>query len=265
MRALIALPWWVLVVGLLAVCFGTVALTRWYVHRWPEDRRVQAAALATTLMAVFGALFAFLSAFLITNEWTQHNTAETAIANESAAVARLAWAADTPDVARADIVAALARDVRRSVQGDWPAMADGKTSGLPSDRPFRDLQTLVRSQATEHAVEAPSATEMFAALDGVAQGRRDRLVAANRVMPTAIYAVVMLSGLALIVNAVIVAASRPWRVGRIIGILTVVVALDLALVLVISGPFRGSYVASSEPLARVGTQLDAGWFGVSGR
>lgn len=262
MDRLIGSPGWLLLVGIAVLVFGTLAVARVVVGRlFPGDQIEEASALAGTLMAAFGALFAFLSAFLITNEWTQHNAAETAIANEAAASARLAWSADTPGVDRARVVAVVDAYLTATVHDDWPAMADGRLDPLPSDAPYRDLQTTVRAQATASGVESPSATEMLNALDGLAQGRRDRLVAAERVMPAAIYGVVVVSGLALVVNTVIVARSRPWRTGRIVGSIALVVTLDLALILLISGPFKGSYVAGSRPLQRVDAQVEQGWFG----
>lgn len=126
--------------------------------------------VAGSLMAAFGALFAFLSAFMITNEWTQHNTAETAIANEAVASASLSWAADTPGVDRTAILDAAGAYLDATVTDDWSAMGDGRLDSLPSDAPYRDLQRAVRQEATAKGVDPPSATEMLAALDALAQG-----------------------------------------------------------------------------------------------
>jgi hypothetical protein len=260
MRRLVELPWWVVVPAILLLCLGTMAGARRLVLVLFGGEVDRASDVAATLTAAFGALFAFLSAFLITNEWTQHNTAETAIANESAAIARLAWASDAPDVDQSLVVKALESYVDTTVADDWAAMSKGQVDALPSNQPYRELQTVARGEATATGVPSPTATEMLNALDALAQGRRDRLVAADRVMPGAIYGVVVLSGIALIVNTVVVAASRSWKTGRIVGSVALIIAFDLALALVISGPFEGSYVASPQPLQRVGTQLQAEWF-----
>lgn len=260
MRWLVELPWWVVVPAILLLCLGTVAGARRLVPVLFGDDVDRASAVAAALTAAFGALFAFLSAFLITNEWTQHNTAETAIANESAAIARLAWAADAPGVDQGRVVQTLGGYLDTTVADDWTAMGTGQVDALPSDRTYRDVQTVVRHEATASGVSSATATEMLSALDALAQGRRDRLVAADRVMPAAIYGVVVISGLALIINTVIVASSRSWKSGRIVGSVALIVALDLALALVISGPFEGSYVASPRPLQRVDAQLHDGWF-----
>lgn len=261
MRALASLPWWILLLGALALCFATVAGSRWLGRRLYGDDPMRAGGLAATLTAVFGALFAFLSGFLITTEWTQHTSAEGAVANEAAAAARLAWAADTPGVDQAKVHDAVHRYLDVSVQQDWEAMSHGLPDALPSDGTYREVERTVRQEATARGIENPSATEMLSALDSLAGGRRDRLVAADRVMPAAIYTVVLLSGLALILNSVLAATPDPWRIGRIVGLVAIVVALDLALVLQISGPFQGAYVVSSAPLERVSTQLGQGWFG----
>jgi hypothetical protein len=245
---------------LLAVCFLTAGVVRRAGPRLLGDEAAAAGTVATALMAVFGALFAFLSAFLITNEWTAHNRAETAIANEAAAAARLGWAADAPGLDQQELLGQVDDYLRTTITDDWPAMADGALDSLPSDTRYRTLERGARSQATAGDVATPPASEVLAALDALAQGRRDRLVAAERTMPAAIFGMVLLSGLALVVNASVLTAARSKRAASLVGLLTLVVALDLALVLLISGPFRGSYVASPRPLERVVQQIDDGWF-----
>ena len=140
MRALASLPWWILLLGALALCFATVAGSRWVGRRLYGDDPMRAGGLAATLTAVFGALFAFLSGFLITTEWTQHTSAEGAVANEAAAAARLAWAADTPGVDQAKVHDAVHRYLDVSVQQDWEAMSHGLPDALPSDGTYREVE-----------------------------------------------------------------------------------------------------------------------------
>ena len=51
------------------------------------------AQIAAPLTTAFGALFAFLTAFVITIEWNQHRDVEKTIGEEADASVRLIWAA----------------------------------------------------------------------------------------------------------------------------------------------------------------------------
>lgn len=258
--SLASLPWWLLFPGLvltaLAVAFGIRPIVRHVLGHGADHAGLVAASLTTA----FGALFAFLSAFLITTEWSQHSAAESAIAAEAASVARLAWSADAPGVDQALVLADLEAYLD-STTADWSAMADGRTSPLASDADYRRVQVDVRAQAALPGVPTASASEMLAALDAVAGARRERLSAAARQLPTAIVVVVVVSGLALVVNSVILAAGRSRRAAGPIAAIAIVVGLDLALVFMVSSPFRGTLIAEPTPLERVATEMRTGWFG----
>lgn len=69
------------------------------------------------------------------------------------------------------------------------------------------------------------------------------------------------SGVVLCLNAIAVAVSLNGWVAIVIGGLVVLIALDLALVVAISDPFRGSLRVVPRPLEEVQRELEAGRFG----
>src|SRR4029453_6779799 len=60
----------------------------------PADDQPEPGTLAPALMAAFGALFAFLTAFGINLEWGHHRDAEQTIGKEADAALRIAWASE---------------------------------------------------------------------------------------------------------------------------------------------------------------------------
>jgi hypothetical protein len=97
---------------------------------------------------------------------------------------------------------------------------------------------------------------MLGALDTVTSLRRERLATSARELPALYLVVVMASGLALIVNAAALAIDRGHRVARLTAGLVVVVSLVLALLLAVTAPFRGGFIADGEPIDAVRSGLE---------
>ena len=69
-----------------------------------------------------------------------------------------------------------------------------------------------------------------------------------------------LSGIALTINAVILVLENAGRSSFVVLSVVLIVALDLALLLVLAAPFRGTLEASPAPLTVVRTEIETGFF-----
>ena len=79
-------------------------------------------------------------------------------------------------------------------------------------------------------------------------------------MPLPLFLLSVIAGLALIVNAgAVTLRSGRWTTVVSVGIV-VIVALDLALILAIAGPFRGPFEASREPIATLYVEMRDGTY-----
>jgi hypothetical protein len=110
-------------------------------------------------------------------------------------------------------------------------------------------------------VSPATAVELLGAADGLATSRRDRLSLARRTVPPAFLLLAFSSGVILSLNAVLLSLRiEGWAALAIMG-LVVVTALDLALVVAVSEPYKGTIVVDPRPLADVVDDLDRGVFG----
>src|SRR5205085_2393259 len=75
--------------------------------------------VAGSLMGALGALFAFLTAFVITIEWGQHREAEHTVGMEADACARLAWISQSPGCDGVTIRRDLAAYLRSVLSEEW--------------------------------------------------------------------------------------------------------------------------------------------------
>jgi Protein of unknown function (DUF4239) len=216
--------------------------------------------IAGPLMGALGALFAFLTAFVITTEWGQHREAEHTVGMEADACVRLAWISQSPGCDGAAIRRDLAAHLDSVLNEEWPALADGGGCEATHDR-MSELQYRVRGVAAEPGVPASVSNDLTAAADAVAVTRAERLNAAARDLPTPLFLLAFLSGVVLTLNATVLALHLDHAHGLAIAGIVALVPLDLALLLAIAMPFKGDLRVEAHALGRVLDNLTRGRYG----
>ncbi len=207
--------------------------------------------IAGSLMGALGALFAFLTAFAITTEWGQHRDAENTTGMEADACIRLAWVSDSPGCDGVAIRGDLAAYVQSVLDEEWPTLArHGDGCDATHDR-MSALQYRVRHIAAEPDVPSSVSADLTTAADAIAVTRSNRLNAAARDLPTPLFLLAFLSGVALAINAVVLALHLDRGHSLAIGGIVALIPLDLALLLAIAMPFGGDLCVDAHPLARV--------------
>lgn len=219
------------------------------------------ATIASRLMPVVGTLFALLTAFVITNQWNRSRDAEQTVGEEADASVRLALATTSPHVHGADL-RRLQVDYLRSVLDDeWATLRHEAVGSDVTATHLRHLQRAVRSAAVGPDVLSSVSSDLLASSEGVAVARRDRLNLAGHGLPAPLFLLAFLSGVVVCLNSIAIAAQFHSWVALIIVALVVVVALDLALVVAISDPFRGSISVVPTPITAVIGDFRTGQFG----
>jgi Protein of unknown function (DUF4239) len=216
--------------------------------------------IAGPLMGALGALFAFLTAFVITTEWGQHREAEHTLGMEADACVRLAWISQSPGCDGAAIRRDLAAYLSSVLDEEWPELANGGGCEATHDR-MSELQYRVRGVAAQPDVPASVASDLTTAADAIAVTRAERLNAAARDLPTPLFLLAFLSGVVLTLNAIVLALHRDHAHGLAVAGIVALVPLDLALLLAIAMPFQGDLRVGGHPLARVLDNLTRGRYG----
>jgi hypothetical protein len=254
-------PAWVLVIGwlllLLAVAIGGVLFVQRIV---PVEDRSRVPSLASPLMPALGATFAVLAAITLSSEAGYLKSAQDDVSNEAAAASRLAWAATSPDVNGGPVHSALQNYLVSTRRFEWSQDDAERDSDPATADALAALERTVRSEAARTELGTPASTELLASLDSLTSARRTRLAAAERTLPALYVMTLIISGLALVANAGALVASVARRSMLLISGLAVVVALCLALLFAITGPFRGPLAVSGQPIDRVVDDLQSGFF-----
>jgi hypothetical protein len=258
---LTALPVGALVVGSLVLALAVAAASRIALAaavRPAEADHVH--AIAAPLMPALGATFAVLVALTLANEATNLRAAQDTVSREAAEASRLAWAATSPRVDTVPVHDALADYVRATRSAEWRGIDESGDVDPSTAAALARLERVVRDEAARDELGTPASTELLAALDAVSEGRRARIAAADRDLPALYVLTLVVSGLALIVNAGALAFRASFRASLLVAGLAGVVGLSLALLFAIAAPWDGGLVASGEPLDAVLRDLESGFF-----
>jgi len=97
-------------------------------------------------------------------------------------------------------------------------------------------------------------------MDALTADRRARLAAASRELPSLYVITLAVSGAALIANAGVLTMRAGFRSALIIGGLTLVIGLSIALIFALGTPWRGPIVVSGGPIDAVIHDITTGYF-----
>jgi len=250
-----------LVAGSLAIALLIAVASRLALRALlPESEREGAHTVAAPLMSPLGAAFAILAALTLANEASFLTSSQQIVSNEAADASRLAWAATMPGVRTAPIQASLASYLQAVRGHEWHGVSAAEGNDAPTLRTLAHLERGVRTQAARSVVGTPTSSELLTAMDSLTIDRRDRLAAAAREPPGFYVITLAFSGFALIAGAAALTLRARRRVTLLIGGLTIVVGLSLALILALGNPWRGTTFVGGHPVDVVIRDLGTGYF-----
>jgi hypothetical protein len=256
-----SLPVGVLIVGWLGLALLVAALGRLGVRALvPAEERDQVPQITSPLMPALGAAFAIFAALTLAGEAGYLRAAEGLVSDEAAASSRLAWAATSPGVDSEPIHSALRDYLKTTRIREWED-GDALSGDDPaSARSIAGLEEAVRTEAARPTLGSPSSSELLASLDAVTSSRRARVAAASRQIPGLYVGTLVVSGLALIVNAGALTFRSRLRTSLLVMGLAMLVGLSLALLFSMTAPWLGPLTVSGHPLDAIIHDLETGFF-----
>jgi hypothetical protein len=246
--ALSGMPLWksgLLVVGL-GTLFGMLgpALLRRYlgIERLKINNEV-----AGFKFAVVGVVYAVILGFATVVTWEKFRDAEAAVQEEAGAVTaldRLANGLEQPSAQK--IQAQLHNYVRGVIDDDWPAMNDGHYS----HKVTQELDGLYGAVIAHemHPGEQSIVSEMFYQLDQVTLARRARLGAAEGIIPSVIWGILIGGALVTVLFTFFFGSASLIAQVLMNGLLSCLVFVALWVIAEINFPFTGPVHVTPEPL-----------------
>ncbi|CAM8645917.1 LivK ABC-type branched-chain amino acid transport systems, periplasmic component [Acidimicrobiia bacterium] len=256
MNWLTSLPTLALLLIVMSVIGAISASLYLLIDRKIGGHREHAGMAAAAYMTALGSLFAILTGFLINSEYSTLREARQIVGTEAAASSRLASATEgLPSVDASALQVRLGQYLRDASTSDWKALADGDAQDSPAFLSLRELQATVFSISSRPYAPAATVDAMDNAIAELTSSRRELISLANSEMPFQLFALSAIAGLALIINAMFVALRTGGSTAYVAVGIIVIVALDLALILGISAPFRGPFIVDKEPIQTMSEEV----------
>jgi hypothetical protein len=143
---------------------------------------------------------------------------------------------------------------------EWHGSAAANGDDPATAMALANLERIVRNQSARPTIGTPTSNELLTTLDAMTTQRRLRLAAASRSLPDFYAVLVIVMGLALIVNTSVVGTRGGKHAAFVTLGLTIVIALSIALLFALATPWRGAIEVSGHPIDSVITDLKIGYF-----
>jgi hypothetical protein len=246
---LVGLPTVALFLGLVTLGLAIAVGMSWLATRAIEDDvRTRTSTSVTTVVGVVAGLYAVLVAFVIVNEWQTFNNAQAQVSAESAAISTAYFDAGVlPEPSRTQIQQALIGYDRSVVCVEFPYLASHQGPALPTRSALAHV-----FETMAHASPDVQASAFYSSavteVGQIASARRARINAASSPLPNLLLVVILVTSLALVsVASVLDTQHRRWHL-ILTTALTILVALNLALIVTLDRPFDGAATISDAPL-----------------
>jgi hypothetical protein len=250
--------------AILVICifgaFGFAWLVAFLLNRFVKaSSRPDSSYIAGKYMTAFGSLFAFLTGFLINAEYTTLKSAQSYVGQEVAAATQLASASATLPPPDADRIQDQMVVYLSSLPGaEWSSLSNKRPEDSPSGQYLSDLQQQVYTLSERKYPSSAALSSMAGGIEEMTQARRQRLVIASSSLPLPLLLLCLVAGAALIVNALVTVIKAGARYSLVATGLVLLVALDTAAILAITGPFQGPFIAKSAPIEKLVDEIQEG-------
>jgi hypothetical protein len=195
--------------------------------------------VAGFIYAVLGVAYAVLMGLMVVAVWEQWAAAKTIADDEASEVAEIFWIAHQLPQPQGHHVQELARSYARVVvDEEWPLMEQGKSSprawatldeirdSIQSLNPTTDAQLVLYQQALER-------------VHGLADARRDRLLAAEDGLPAILWVVLIIGGTLVVGFTYLFGMENNTTHILMVATLALVISMVLFTVGALNYPFRG--------------------------
>jgi hypothetical protein len=247
---LLQVPAPLLAVLFVVVIVGAALLGMWFVRRHTDFESLEAhKEVAGFLIAVVGALYSVLLAFVVVSVWESFEDADRVAQREADLVVSLFRDAEAFPDDRADLRASIRSYAESVVDDEWPSMADDQREAPETDVALHRVFNGYREVEPTGAAEDVFLRNALDRLDDITESRRERIAAAATQLPRPLWNV-LLAGCVITVGFTLFFPVKAVRVQAVmVGALAAMTALMLFLVLILDLPFTGDLAVKSTAMS----------------
>jgi hypothetical protein len=207
------------------------------------------------VIAVVGAIYAVLLAFITVMVWEDHNDAGTVVATEAAVVGTLYDnASGLHDPMGTDLRGLIRAYAREVVENEWPAHAVGAPlrSATETLRQIRETLLGIEPVSERHKIYL---ARLIDGMNRLHEARQSRLGMADAGIGPTVWSILIAGSCCTLSLCLFFGIADP----RIHGLMTAVLAASIAVVMVLivafDYPFRGSEQIAPDPFLRAMAEM----------
>jgi hypothetical protein len=198
-------------------------------------------------LEVVGAIYGIVLAFVIVLMWQSIDTARDAVSDEASALAQFAVDIRVlPPDDRARVEDSLSGYLNAVLDDEWHTMEDGKES-VRAHRALDGLFAAMEQVRPMTAVQQTWYEEALSKLNDSAGHRRKRIEAMSNELPVPVDILLFGGGIITLAFVVIHGSRRSGVHTFVVGALTLLIAYNLFLVVILDYPFSGDIRVTPEP------------------
>ncbi|WP_280265708.1 DUF4239 domain-containing protein [Nocardia wallacei] len=238
-----AWAWFALLVPVVTVLLGVVVMRRSLRRGGGPGGYNEATG---TVFQAVGALYAVLLAFIVVNEWNSLQEASANTFEEANHLGALYWDARAlPAEVGRELEATTQQYARVVIAKEWPLLGDGGYNPEATELVYR-----MRDQINALPTEDPRTQLVFehslSTVNDLAAARRERLSQSGHNVPTVLWIALAVGAMVTVGFTFFLGLPKFWTQLLLVGSLTVLVVLSLALVMMLDQPFVGSIAVQPE-------------------
>jgi hypothetical protein len=251
--AIMQRPLWLSILLLVIVPSLIAAGGPWVVRRFfPVEAIAANNEVAGFKFATIGVVYAVLLGLAVISVWERFSEADSAATEEAAALASIERLAD--GLAPADGVQlrnALTRYANAVIDDEWPAMARSGGRGETTHTALQDLYRVVLGLGAPDQRSAVLLGAIVTQLDIVTDSRRERLDAAEGILPGVIWLVLFVGAVVVLGFTFFFGLDSVAVQMLMTGMLALLIFLALFVALAIDHPFAGATGVQPDAMQRV--------------
>jgi hypothetical protein len=229
---------------LLALLFLSVAIgaslgAMWLVRRSTELETLEShKEVAGFIIAIIGALYSVLLAFVVASVWEQFEDAAV-LAEREAEMAISLYRDASVFSTEAELRQSLRGYATSVVDEEWPAMAEHQREAAATDVALNEVFVAYRALEPQGPAAQTFLHNSLDRLDAITQARRERIAASSKALPDPLWLVLLFGAIVTIGFTLFLPVQSPRAQGFMVASLATMAALMLFVILSLDLPFTG--------------------------
>jgi hypothetical protein len=254
---LLQVPAPLLAVLFVVVTVGAALVAMWLVRRHTNIDSLEAHKdVAGFLIAVLGAIYSVLLAFVVVSMWESFEEADRVAQLEADQLVSLYRDADIFPDAGDDLRTSLRDYAESVVEIEWESMAEDQREAAETDVALTEVFDGYRTVDPQGSAEEVFLRNALDRLDDVTEARRQRIAAAATELPRPLWNVILAGGVITVGFSLLFPVKSIVVQGVMVGALAALTALMLFLIVSLDLPFTGDLAVQPSALREAIAEFD---------